>query len=67
LNVLDLSLAKNTAITEGSNLQFRVDMLNAFNHTNYGNPVTNITASNFGRITGTRGARVVQLYLRFTF
>ena len=43
------------------------DMLNAFNHTNYGNPVTNITASNFGRITGTRGARVVQLYLRFTF
>ncbi|MDA0204761.1 MAG: TonB-dependent receptor [Acidobacteria bacterium] len=67
LNTIDLSLAKNTMVTEGSNLQFRVDMLNAFNHTNYQNPVTAITNSNFGRITGTRGARVVQLYLRFTF
>jgi hypothetical protein len=35
---VDLSLLKNTAISERVNLQFRVEAFNILNHTNYGTP-----------------------------
>jgi outer membrane receptor protein involved in Fe transport len=64
---LDGSVGKNFSITERTRLQFRADMFNAANHTNYSNPNGNIESPTFGRITGTRGARTVQLNARFTF
>ncbi|HVG92542.1 MAG TPA: hypothetical protein VNB54_13700, partial [Alphaproteobacteria bacterium] len=35
---MDLTLAKNTKITERMNFQFRVDAFDLFNHPNYGQP-----------------------------
>jgi hypothetical protein len=35
---VDLTLAKNTKITERMNLQLRVDAFDALNHPNYGQP-----------------------------
>ena len=35
---LDVSLLKNTAITERVNLQFRAEFFNILNHTNFGTP-----------------------------
>lgn len=64
---LDLTLAKNFALTETVRLQLRGDLFNAFNHTNFSSVNTTITSGNFGNFTATRGARVVQLNLRFVF
>jgi outer membrane receptor protein involved in Fe transport len=65
---VDLSAAKNFAIREGLRLQFRADAFNALNHVNLSAPDTRIDRpSTFGRITGARGMRTIQLGLRLTF
>jgi outer membrane receptor protein involved in Fe transport len=71
---LDMSLAKNTAITEKLHLEIRVDVFNLFNHAEFADPVTNITSPEFGQIITTGNprandplARVLQLAAKFTF
>lgn len=64
---LDLAVAKEFSIRETRKLRFRADAFNAFNHTNLSGLQTNVNASNFGRLTGTRGARTMQLNLRLTW
>ena len=63
----DFSFGKNFTVKERYRLQIRTDLFNGLNHTNYGNPDTNIESANFGRITGTAGAREIQLNARFVF
>jgi hypothetical protein len=48
---LDLSIAKTLAVTEKVKLQLRGDAFNSLNHTNLGGLVTDISKSNFGRLT----------------
>jgi hypothetical protein len=64
----DLALFKNTRITERINTQFRVESLNALNHTN---PVccgsTYVGSSFFSKILSTRDPRVVQLGMKVNF
>ncbi len=73
---LDLALAKNTPITEGVHLEFRVEAFNLFNHTEFANPDTNVNSGTFGQITTTdfgtgqnqlQTQRILQLALRLTF
>jgi hypothetical protein len=60
-------------ITEGSNLQFRAELFNAFNHPQFADPITDFlynTINLFGANPG--GAtvvnpRVVQFALKLTF
>ena len=55
--------------------EIRVEMINVFNHTNWGAPVTNFTANNFMLFTpanaetgtNTPGARRVQIAVRLQF
>ena len=61
---LDLALSKNIAFKDEVRLQVRGDLFNAFNVTSFSTLNTTITSTNFGRFTGTRGARVVQLNAR---
>jgi hypothetical protein len=64
----DFGLQKKFAINETTGFELRGDFFNAFNRAGRGNPVTEITASNFGRITGARfGPRNIQISARFTF
>jgi hypothetical protein len=52
--ITDLSLLKNTKITERVNLQFRADAFDVFNHPNFGNPNLTVGSATFGSITSTR-------------
>jgi hypothetical protein len=64
---IDGALSKNLYVTERTRLQFRIDMFNAFNHVNYNGLIVNPTVGNFGRLTGDRGPRTLQLSGKFTF
>jgi len=45
----------------------KADMLNALNQTQYTSIATNMSGVNFGLVTGTSPARVIQLQLRLAF
>jgi hypothetical protein len=64
---LNMSLAKNFRIGSGKRLQIRIDAFNALNHHSLGNPNTNITSTDFGRITGIGGTRTAQVGAKFNF
>jgi outer membrane receptor protein involved in Fe transport len=63
----DISIGKSFQITESVNLQVRGDAFNAFNHVNYGNPVTSIVSPDFAKITSAAGWRTGQVSGRITF
>ena len=49
-------------------LEFRADLINAFNRSGLANPITDLSNPNFGRIFGVAsGPRRIQLSLRATF
>ena len=66
VNNVDLSLGKRFPITESQQLDFRVDVSNFFNHTQFSTPAIQWTGDQ-GRINRTYGARKIQLYLRYQF
>ena len=66
-STMDLSFGKNFRINEDARLQFRWDLLNAFNHVNYGNPRSRIDRSGFGEIRSANSMRVSQLNLKLFF
>jgi Carboxypeptidase regulatory-like domain/TonB dependent receptor-like, beta-barrel len=71
----DLSLFKNTKITERVNLLFRADFFNAFNHANFtppssasgGNGANKITSSIFGEAGGIFAPREIQFSMKLSF
>ena len=63
---VDLSAAKNSAITERLNLQLRGDLFNGLNHTNLGGLQTNINSARFGQFTAA-GARTIQIGAKLVF
>lgn len=68
LNNFDLSVIKNTRITEGWDVQFRAEALNAFNTPHFNGPEMNPTSANFGLVTGVLNyARRLQLGARLVF
>jgi hypothetical protein len=64
----NFGMFKNFPFREGMFLQFRCDMINAFNRAGRADPDTNLSDPTFGRILDVgQGPREVQLALRFTF
>jgi hypothetical protein len=64
----DMSLFKNTPITERVNAQLRFEAFNVFNHTQFGVPNLVWPSPTFGTITSTQvSARLLQLGLRLMF
>jgi hypothetical protein len=76
-NNWDIALAKRFPLfREGRYVQFRTELFNAWNHTQYSgldtgtsyNPTTLVqTSQTFGRVTGARGPRNIELSLRIVF
>jgi hypothetical protein len=73
LNNFDMSLIKDTAITERTKVQFRAEFFNVFNHAQFFcsppgcTAGTNPGSSAFGLITQARDPRIGQLALKFLF
>lgn len=63
----DLSLAKNLSLGRARSLQLRVELFNAFNHTNFGLPGHTFGAPDFGIVSNAAGGRTIQLGLRGVF
>src|SRR5579884_1418929 len=64
----DLSLRRVFAIRERVRVTFQADALNALNLVNFNPPPTNITSSNFGKISGqSNRPRALQLSMRVGF
>jgi hypothetical protein len=51
---VDFSVFKKTTIKERITAEFRVEIFNLLNRTNYANPNTTFSSSSFGQITATR-------------
>jgi outer membrane receptor protein involved in Fe transport len=67
-NNWDLSLTKDTPVTERVNVQFTAQAFNLFNHSRFGAPVTNRSAANFGQVTSVVNLpRQIEFGLRFSF
>jgi hypothetical protein len=75
---VDFSVFKTTPVTERLRAEFRVEIFNLFNRTNYANPNTTLSSASFGQITSTRNGgsapglgfgepRNTQLGLRLVF
>jgi len=67
LIVFNMAGYKTISITERSNIQFRVEFFNAFNHTNPNGPNTGFGSGNFGMITSAKEAREGEASLKFSF
>jgi hypothetical protein len=77
LNNIDFGAFKYFRLGEKARLQLRMTATNFFNHPNWGNPNTDITSSNVGKITGLQGSgrrdtlssasRNIQLGIRIDF
>jgi hypothetical protein len=63
-------MLKNTAISEGRSAQFKMEVLNLFNHPVMRPPNTTATSSSFGSTVGANQvnyARRIQLSVKFIF
>jgi hypothetical protein len=80
LTNIDFSVAKNWKVKEKYGIQFRAEMFNLFNHTNFNGfdpgmgagfdttgKFTGFTNGNFGHLNSDRGPRNIQFGIKFNF
>ncbi|HQU85430.1 MAG TPA: TonB-dependent receptor [Pyrinomonadaceae bacterium] len=70
INNVDLSMLKNTRINERMRIQFKLDLINAFNEPYFVAPVVNPTQTTFGQISASNQdnyARRIQFGIKFLF
>lgn len=68
INQFNLSLIKNTRLTESKTFQFRAEAINAMNHVQFTNPNTGPTSRAFGTVTVEKSTgRAIQLGFKFLF
>ena len=68
VNNLDFSLFKAFPVAEHKEFQFRAELFNALNHTQFALPASTLGVPTFGQISSTlHPAREIQLSLKFLF
>ena len=63
----DFSAFKSVSLTESKEIQFRAELFNFLNHTNFRLPNSDISSPTFGQIQSDISPRVIQLALKFLF
>lgn len=64
----DVSLIKNTKVTEGTSVEFRAEFYNIWNHPQFNPPVNNFADSTFGQIQNSSvPPRIMQFALKYIF
>jgi hypothetical protein len=63
----DMAFIKRTKITDRMTTEFRGELFNAFNHTNFGEPGTTIGTREAGVISSSSGPREIQLAVKLLF
>ena len=66
-NQWDVTFSKRIAITEAKYFQFRADIFNLFNKTEFVNPDGNFSNTTFGQVLQARDPRAIQFALKFYF
>jgi len=66
-NQWDVTLSKRIALSESKYFQFRADVFNLFNKTEFVNPDGNFSDTTFGLVQQARDPRLVQFALKFYF
>lgn len=66
-NQWDITFSKRIALSEAKYFQFRADIFNLFNKTQFVNPDGNFSNSTFGQVLQARDPRLVQFALKFYF
>ena len=66
-NQWDITVSKRIALSESKYFQFRTDIFNLFNKTQFVNPDGNFSNSTFGQVLHAREPRLVQFALKFYF
>jgi hypothetical protein len=67
INNWDLSILKRIKFTEATNLEFRAEFFNAWNHAQFLNPDTSGFSPTFGQVTQARAPRLIQFGLKLYF
>ena len=68
INDFDMQLFKQVNFAESQTVEFRWEMYNGFNHTQWNAPSVNMESpKTFGVITGTAAPRIMQFALRYSF
>jgi hypothetical protein len=63
----DLSIRKNTNLSEKLKAEFRAEFFNAANHANFSTPNRNLGDGNFSKVTDTADPRIIQFGLKLLF
>jgi hypothetical protein len=66
-NQWDITVSKRITLSETKYFQFRADVFNLFNKTEFVNPDGNFSNSTFGQVLQARDPRLVQFALKFYF
>ena len=66
-NEWDVTFSKKVALSEAKYFQFRADIFNLFNKTQFVNPDGNFSDTTFGQVLQARDPRAVQFALKFYF
>ncbi|HTS35664.1 MAG TPA: carboxypeptidase regulatory-like domain-containing protein [Candidatus Solibacter sp.] len=66
-NQWDITIAKRIALSESRYFQFRADVFNLFNKTQFVNPDGNFSNQTFGQVLQARDPRLLQFALKFYF
>jgi hypothetical protein len=67
MNNWDMGIFKNFRLTERAKLQFRAEMFNAWNHTNFNSVDLSVGSGGLGQVTSARIPRIMQFALKLIF
>ena len=67
MHLTDLGIFKNFKITRQVKAQYRLEMFNAFNHTQYSTVGTTFDLPTFGTVTAANEPRLIEMAVKLTF